>query len=67
MSKVNENIKCKCGVIPEWVHIHREVYGMSGTHISGSERITCSACKKEYCKHEGEKIGLTFVLDGESN
>lgn len=44
-------------------HMHDEAHGISGTHMSGSERYECDGCNNKWFKLEGEELGFEFVLD----
>ena len=58
------NMKCPtCNKETEHLHKHNEAHGISGTHMSGSERYECVECGYSMGKVESEKQGLKFVLD----
>lgn len=46
----------------DFKHMHDTAYGMSETHMSGSERYECP-CGKTLYADEGKELGLEFVLD----
>lgn len=52
-----------CQKETEHKHLHDAAHGIEGTHMSGSERYTCSVCKLSIFAEEGRKRGLKFVLD----
>jgi transposase-like protein len=43
--------------------MHDTAYGMTETHMSGTERYKCQHCGNSLFKLEGEKMGLKFVCD----
>ncbi len=57
-------MKCpKCKKETQHTHKHQGAYGMSETHMAGSEIYECGECGYGMHKQEGEKQGLVFVLD----
>ena len=44
-------------------HEHDTAHGIAGTHITGSERFTCSCGLYIDNKGDAEKLGLTFTVD----
>jgi len=60
----NTPIFCEnCQKETEHRHLHDEAHGISGTHMSGTERYECNECKSLIFKEEGAKRGLNFILD----
>lgn len=47
----------------ELQHKHDCAYGMTSTHMAGSERFECSCGFRCSDPWEGERLGLVFVLD----
>lgn len=53
----------RCGCFHEFQHLHDTAYGMSETHMAGSERFECNGCEYMLEREEAENIGLKYVLD----
>lgn len=58
----SKKLKCDCGST-EYKHLHDEAHGLSGTHVSGSERYECKSCGKAFFSEEGKKRGFKFFID----
>ena len=57
-------IECpNCEALIEPDHLHDAAYGLSGTHIHGSERFTCPKCNRTLTRQEAVSFGLTYVFD----
>ncbi len=56
--------KCpECGCSHDFKHMHDTAYGMSETHMAGSERFECGWCGYMLDREEAEGFGLKYVLD----
>lgn len=54
----------KCDKETEHKHLHDAAHGIEGTHMSGSERYSCTECKHNtYASKEGVERGMKFILD----
>ena len=49
--------------VERFIHLHDEAHGVSGTHMSGSERFECPECDRHLTREEAENFGLKYELD----
>jgi predicted nucleic-acid-binding Zn-ribbon protein len=57
--------KCpRCEYTCEFRHMHDTAHGIEGTHMSGSERFTCTQCGNSVFHTDEAAKSFTFILDG---
>lgn len=60
--------KCDgCGNRTDHKHLHDEAHGISGTHMSGSERFVCKLCGHHTFAKDGDRNpDFKFLFDKEN-
>ncbi len=52
-----------CGQKSGFYHQHDCAHGIAETHMVGTERYECKACKYKFFKTEGELHGFKYICD----
>lgn len=62
--KQHQSMTCPaCKQAAPTQHMHSTAHGIPGTHMAGSERFECSACRHTLSREEAEGRGLAYALD----